>query len=219
MATFKIDAELRDDQGKGASRRLRRENKVPAIIYGGNRDPRSVSVEHNKILKFVEDEAFFTSILELKAADGKRQKVILRDMQRHPAKLRIMHMDFQRIADDQELHLNIPLHFMNEELSAAGKTSGVVISRLMNEVEVACLPADLPEYLEVDLETFDIGDILRLSDIKLPKGVSLVAFSHGDTEEYNEVIVSASHVKGGASSTDEEEATDEEGGEETAEES
>ena len=217
MATFKIDAELRDDQGKGASRRLRRENKVPAIIYGGNREPRSVSVQHNKILKFVEDEAFFTSILELKAANGKRQKVILRDMQRHPAKPRIMHMDFQRIADDQVLHLNIPLHFMNEENSAAGKTSGVVISRLMNEVEVACLPGDLPEYLEVNLETFNIGDILRLSDIKLPKGVSLVAFSHGDTEEYNEVVVSASHVKGGASST--EEVTDEEGGEETAEES
>ena len=216
MSNFKIDAEVREDLGKGASRRLRHQNKIPAIIYGGEKEPRSISVEHHKILKNIEDESFFTSILELKAAGGKRQKVVLRDMQRHPAKPRIMHMDFQRIEDDQELHMNVPLHFINEEKSEAAKTSGVVISHQLNEVEIACLPANLPEFLEVNLSEFDIGDIVRLSDIKLPEGVTLTAFTHGDIEEHDIVVVSASHVKGGASESDEEEGTQEEGTEEEA---
>jgi large subunit ribosomal protein L25 len=208
MSNFKIDAELRDDLGKGASRRLRHQNKIPAIIYGGDKEPRSISVEHHKIMKLLEDEAFFTSILELQAAGGKQQKVILRDMQRHPSKPRIMHMDFQRVAAGHELHMNVPLHFLNEEKSPADKTSGVVISHQLNEVEVVCLPKDLPEFIEVDLAKFDIGDIIRLSDIKLPKGVTLTAFTHGDNEEHDEVVVSASHVKGGSSSTDSEESED-----------
>ena len=218
MSTFRIDAEVREDLGKGASRRLRHQNKIPAIIYGGDREPRSISVEHHKILKNVEDESFFTSILELKAAGGQRQKVVLRDMQRHPSKPRIMHMDFQRIADNVELHLNVPLHFVNEELSPASKTSGVVISHQINEVEVACLPGDLPEYLEVDLSEFDIGDIVRLSDIKLPKGVTLTAFTHGDIEDHDEVVVSASHVKGGTSESEDDEEGTEEGTTEGTEE-
>ncbi len=209
MSIFKIDAELREDLGKGASRRLRRENKVPAIIYGGDKDPRSISILHHKVLRYIEDETFFTSILELKATGGKRQKVILRDMQRHPSKPVVMHMDFQRIADDVELTLNIPLHFLNEENSPAAKTAGIIVSHQLTEVEVSCLPNDLPEFIDVDLNDFKEGDIIRLSDIELPKGVTLTAFTHGDEEEHNEVVVSTTHVQS-SSSTDSSEETSEE---------
>lgn len=194
MAIFKVNAELREDLGKGASRRLRHANRIPGIIYGAGRDPRAVSVEHHKILKFIDDEAFFTSILELSADGGKRQKVVLRDMQRHPSKPIIMHMDFQRISDNEELHMNIPLHFLNEDDSPAAKTAGIIIAHQITEVEVACLPANLPEYIEIDIAEFKEGDIVRLSDINLPKGVSLTAFSHGDVEEHDEVVISTTHV-------------------------
>ena len=195
MSTFKIDAELRDDLGKGASRRLRRENKVPCIIYGGERDPRSISIEHHKVLRFIEEESFFTSILELKAKGGQRQSVILRDMQRHPAKPIIMHMDFQRINDDEEITMNIPLHFLNEEECEAAKTSGIIVSHQLTDVEIACLPADLPEFIEIDLVDFNEGDVVRLSNINLPKGVTLTAFTHGDVEEHDVVVVSTTHVQ------------------------
>ena len=217
MAIFKVKAELRDDTGKGASRRLRHQNLIPAIVYGSGKDPRSVSVEHHKILKFLEDEAFFTSILELSTAGGKKQKVILRDMQRHPAKPRIMHMDFQRIDDNELLHMHIPLHFLNEDICEASKTAGVIISHLLNDVEVACLPADLPEYLEIDIAEFNDGDMVRLSDIVLPKGVTLTAFTHGDEKEHDEVVLSTTHV--GTTSTDEEESEDIVTTEESTEES
>ncbi len=195
MSTFKIDAELRDDMGKGASRRLRRQNKVPCIIYGGERDPRSISIEHHKVLRYIEDESFFTSILELKAAGGKRQSVVVRDMQRHPAKHIIMHMDFQRIDDNVEITMNIPLHFLNEEECEAAKTSGIIVSHQITDVEVSCLPADLPEFIEVDLAEFNEGDVVRLSQINLPKGVTLTAFTHGDIEDHDEVVVSTTHVQ------------------------
>ncbi len=208
MAIFKVNAELRDDLGKGASRRLRRTNRIPGIIYGAGRDPRAVSVEHHKVLKFIEDEAFFTSILELSADGGKRQKVVLRDMQRHPSKPIIMHMDFQRISDDEELHMNIPLHFLNEDDSPAAKTAGIIIAHQITEVEVACLPANLPEYIEIDIVDFKEGDIVRLSDIKLPEGVTLTAFSHGDEAEHDEVVISTTHVVAIATEESTEEAVE-----------
>ncbi len=195
MSKYKINAELRDDLGKGASRRLRRENKVPCIIYGSGRDPRSVSIEHHKVLRYIEDESFFTSILELKAADGQRQSVVLRDMQRHPAKPIIMHMDFQRVDDDVEITMNIPLHFLNEEESEVAKASGVIISHLITEVEISCLPENLPEFIAVDLTVFNEGDVVRLSNLVLPKGVTLSAFTHGDIEDHDELVVSTSHVQ------------------------
>ena len=202
MSTFKIDAELRDDLGKGASRRLRRLNKVPAIIYGSNRASRSISIEHHKVLRFIEDETFFTSILELKAAGGKRQKVVLRDMQRHPSKPVIMHMDFQRIADDVEITMHIPLHFLNEEECEAAKTSGIIVSHQLTDVEISCLPDHLPEFIAVDLKDFNEGDIVRLSNIILPEGVTLNAFTHGDVEEHDEVVVSTTHVHAESAETE-----------------
>jgi large subunit ribosomal protein L25 len=195
MSNFKINAELRDDMGKGASRRLRHANKVPAIIYGSKREPRAISIEHHKVLRFIEDESFFTSILELKAADGQRQKVVLRDMQRHPSKPIIMHMDFQRIADDVEITMNIPLHFLNEEECEAAKTAGIIVSHQITEVEISCLPEFLPEFIAIDLADFKEGDIIRLSDIKLSEGVALTAFTHGDIEEHDEVVVATTHVQ------------------------
>jgi large subunit ribosomal protein L25 len=195
MAIFKINADLRDDLGKGASRRLRHQNKVPAIIYGSNRDPRAVSIEHHKVLRYIEDESFFTSILELKAADGQRQKVVLRDMQRHPSKPIIMHMDFQRIADDVEITMNIPLHFLNEEDCEAAKTSGIIVSHQLTDVEISCLPEHLPEFIAIDLVDFKEGDIIRLSNINLPEGVALTAFTHGHAEEHDEVVVATTHVQ------------------------
>jgi len=195
MSTFKINAELRDDTGKGASRRLRRENKVPCIIYGGERDPRNISIEHHKVLRYIEDESFFTSILELKAAGGKRQNVVLRDMQRHPSKPVIMHMDFQRIDEKVEITMHIPLHFLNEDECEASKTSGIIISHQITDIEISCLPANLPEFIEIDLADFNEGDVVRLSNINLPKGVTLTAFTHGDVDEHDEVVVSTTHVQ------------------------
>jgi len=195
MSTFKINAELRDDKGKGASRRLRRENKVPCIIYGSGKEPRSISIEHHKVLRYIEDESFFTSILELKAEGGKRQSVVVRDMQRHPAKPVIMHMDFQRVDDDVEISMNIPLHFLNEEESEAAKTSGIIVAHQITEVEISCLPKNLPEFISVDLAEFNEGDIIRLSNLTLPEGVTLNAFTHGDVEDHDEVVVSTTHVQ------------------------
>ncbi len=216
MAIYKLDAELRENVGKGASRRLRREGKVPAIIYGAGRDPRCIALQHHKVTKLLEDDAFFSSIIELKAAGGKRQKVILRDLQRHPAKPIIMHMDFQRVRDDQELHISVPIHFLNEEKSPAGKTTGVVISHQKNEVEVICLPENLPEFIELDLSEMQVGQNIHLSELKLPKGVTLAAFTHGDDEAYDEVVVSAGHVRGGAKAENAEDTGGDEGDGSTA---
>ncbi len=193
MAVFKIDAELREDVGKGASRRLRHAGLVPVVLYGGGKDPRNLTLQHNKVLRLVEDEAFFSSIIEFSADGGKKQKVVLKDVQRHPSKAVIMHMDFLRVNDKQEITMNVPLHFLGGETSPAGKSSKVMIDYQMNEVEITCLPGDLPEYIEVDVSEFSAGDNLHLSDIKLPDGVTLVAFTHGD-DSHDAVVVSTSAI-------------------------
>ncbi len=204
--TFAIPAELREDQGKGASRRLRREGLVPAILYGAGRDPRSLQIPHRFLLKALENEAFFTSLLEIDAS-GRKQKVVLRDLQRHPYKQQILHADFQRISEDEKLRMNVPLHFANEQDSPAGKMAGVVISHNVNDVEILCLPKHLPEYLEVDLVDMDVGTIVHLSDITLPEGVEIIALSHDD----DAVVATASHVA--VSTTADEEVEGEEGAE------
>jgi len=191
--TYQVLAELREDVGKGASRRLRHAKKVPAVVYGGTREPVSLTLDHNYILHAAEEEAFHASILDLKVGDGRAQKVILRDLQRHPFKPTIMHVDFQRISEDQELRLDVPLHFINEETSPAGKQSGVVVSYLATELEIAALPKDLPEYIEVDLANLEPGDRIMMSQIPLPEGVSLPALEHGD--DYDAAIVSALYIR------------------------
>jgi len=189
---FDLIAELREDQGKGASRRLRHQGKVPAIIYGAGRPPRSLSFDQNKVLHQLDNESFYSSILNIKVND-KSQAAILKDLQRHPAKHMVMHMDFQRIVDDVEIKMNVPLHFIGEEVAPGVKTGGGSVSRLMNDVEISCLPKHLPEYLEVDISELELDEMLSLSDIKLPTGVEITTLAQGP--ENDQGIVSIHVIK------------------------
>ncbi|MCH7538209.1 MAG: 50S ribosomal protein L25/general stress protein Ctc [Proteobacteria bacterium] len=189
---FDLIAELREDRGKGASRRLRRQGKVPAIIYGAGRPPRALSFDQNKVLKQLENESFYSSVLSIKVND-KRQAAILKDLQRHPAKHLIMHMDFQRIVEDEEIKMNVPLHFVGEESAPGVKQGGGKVAHLINDIEVACLPKDLPEYLEVDVAELELDAMLHLSDIKLPKGVEIPQLAQGP--EHDHAIVSIHVIK------------------------
>ena len=175
---FNLIAEIREDSGKGASRRLRHQGKVPAIIYGAGRPPRALAFDQNKVQQQLENESFYSSILNIKVND-KSQAAILKDLQRHPAKQMVMHMDFQRIVDDVEIKMNVPLHFIGEELAPGVKTGGGSVSRLLNDVEVSCLPKYLPEYLEVDISELELDEMLSLSEIKLPEGVEIPQLAPG----------------------------------------
>jgi len=184
--TFKIEASVRDDLGKGASRRLRREGNIPAIVYGGNKEPVSLTINHNELLKHLDHEAFFSHILELNV-DGETDEVVLRDLHRHPYKNTVvLHADFQRITRGQKMRMNVPLHFENREESKGAKAGGVV-SVIHNEVEIECLPRQLPEYLTVDLADLDVNESIHLSEIKLPEGISIPELALG--EEHDVAIV------------------------------
>jgi large subunit ribosomal protein L25 len=179
---FDLIAELREDQGKGASRRLRRQGKVPAIIYGAGRPPRALAFDQNKVLQQLDHEAFYSSILTIKVGE-KTQAAILKDVQRHPAKRQIMHMDMQRIVEDEKIRMHVPLHFIGEQV-APGVKQGGSVSRLMTDVEVSCLPKDLPEYFEVDISGLDLDEMLYVSDIKVPEGVELPELAHGEARDH-----------------------------------
>jgi large subunit ribosomal protein L25 len=189
---FNLLAEIREDQGKGASRRLRRQGKVPAIIYGGGRPPRALVFDHNKVLHQLDQEAFYSSILTIKVGD-KSQAAILKDVQRHPAKHQIMHMDMQRIVEDEKIRMHVPVHILGEQQAPGVKVGGGTVMRLMTEVEVSCLPRDLPEYFEVDISHLELDDMLYLSDIKVPEGVEITELTHG--EEHDHAIVSVHQMK------------------------
>lgn len=189
-----VTAELREDVGKGASRRLRRDGKVPAVIYGGHRDPVALTVQQDELLHATESEAFFSSILEIRVGDGRTQQAVVRDMQRHPYKPIVMHIDFMRVSAEEVLRISVPVHFVGEESSPAGKASGVVIQHQMTEVEISALPRDLPEYLSVDLSAMEPGDVVLLSDIVLPEGVTLPALAI-EGEEHDATVANAVHVK------------------------
>ncbi len=192
MAIHNITASSRKVEGKGASRRLRTSGHVPAIVYGAKQQPQAVQLEHNHLWLASQNEWFYSSILDL-AIDGSVQKVLLRDMQRHPFKQQIMHLDFQRVDENEAIRFNVPLHFLNQEKSPAGKTSGVIITHELNEVEVQCLPKDLPEFIELDLSSLDVGGIVHLSELKLPAGVTLPALKLG--KEHDLALVIAKHAK------------------------
>jgi large subunit ribosomal protein L25 len=188
-----IKAVSREVQGnKGASRRLRNEGFIPAIVYGGHAEPKSVQLEHNPIWLASQNEWFYSSILTLDI-DGKVEKVLLRDMQRHPVKQRIDHMDFMRVNENEAIRISVPLHFLNQEKSPAGKTAGVIVTHELNEVEISCLPKDLPEYIEVDLAALEVGDIIHLSELKLPAGVEVPELKLG--KEHDVAVVIAKHAK------------------------
>jgi len=203
---FIINAELRDESGKGASRRLRHEGKVPAILYGAGKKPQSLTLNHDEIIQHLESEAFYSQVLTM-VANGKKQRAILRDIQRHAFKPKIMHMDFQRINANVKLTTSVPLHFINEQ-ECVGFKEGGIISHQMNELEVSCLPADLPEYIEVDVVALEIGESIHISEITLPEGVESVALSHG--EDHDLPMVSILH-RGGSSTEEEDEETAVEG--------
>ena len=192
MATHKITATSRKVEGKGASRRLRHSGQVPAIVYGAKAEAETVQVEHNHLWLASQNEWFYSSILQL-SIDGKTQKVLLRDMQRHPFKQQILHLDFQRIDENVAIRFNVPLHFMNQEVSPAGKTAGIVILHELNEIGVSCLPKDLPEFIEVDLSALDLGNIIHLSELNLPEGVSLPELKLG--KEHDVAVVIARHAR------------------------
>ena len=192
MATHNITATSRKVEGKGASRRLRHSGQVPAIVYGAKASPETVQIEHNHLWLASQNEWFYSSILLL-SVDGKEQKVLLRDMQRHPFKQQILHLDFQRIDENVAIRFNVPLHFLNQEISPAGKTAGIVVLHELNEIGVSCLPKDLPEFIEVDLSKLDLGDIVHLSELVLPQGVSLPELKLG--KEHDVAVVIARHAR------------------------
>lgn len=175
---FELAAEAREASGRAGSRRLRNAGKVPAIVYGGGQPPNSVTLDHNSLIHQMENEGFFTSILTLKVGKAS-ESVVVKDVQRHPAKPQVMHMDLLRVRADEELTLQVPIHFVNEEASIGVKTHGGVVDHLMTDVEVSCLPKDLPEYIEIDVSEVELDQILHLSDLKVPDGVKLVALEHG----------------------------------------
>ena len=177
---FTLNAEARSDLGKGASRRLRRlASQVPAVIYGGDKAPVSISLLAKEVAKLLENEAAFSHVLSLDVA-GTKESVLIKALQRHPAKGFVLHADFQRVVAGQKLTAHVPLHFLNQETSVGVKQQGGEVSHTITEVEVSCQPQDLPEFIEVDLAKVEVGQIVHLSDIKLPKGVELVALAHGN---------------------------------------
>jgi large subunit ribosomal protein L25 len=190
--THEIKVEKRNDEGKGASRRLRRAGFVPAIVYGGELNPVSIQIQHKDVWHASQNEWFYSSILDL-SLGGDVQKVLLRDMQRHPFKQLVLHLDFQRVSENQAIRVRVPLHFLNQESSVAGKTSGVVITHELNEVEISCLPKHLPESIEIDLSGLQIGDIVHLSDLKLPEGVEIPELRFG--KEHDHALVVAKEVR------------------------
>ena len=192
MSEHTIKATGRNVEGKGASRRLRHAAKIPAIVYGGKAAPQPIQLEHEPIWLASQQEWFYASLLNLEI-DGKVEQVLLRDMQRHPYKQLIMHLDFQRVDANESLRTRVQLRFLDQEKSPAGKTGGVVIMHELTEVEIACLPKNLPEAIDVDLSSLAVGGVVHLSDLKLPTGVELPALKLG--KEHDVAVVVAKHAK------------------------
>lgn len=196
---FNIEAESRSDVGKGASRRLRHAGRVPAIVYGAHQDPQMVTLSHSEMIQHLEHEAFYSHILNLNI-DGKGEQVILKDLQRHPAKPFIMHVDFLRVSAKEKIKTHVPVHFINEA-KAPGVKKGGIASHHLTDLEVSCLPKDLPEFIEVDMVAMELGDIILMSALSLPKGVELPALATG--AEHDLPVVSIHGASGGSESEDE----------------
>ena len=176
--SFEVAADSRNTQGKGASRRLRRSGKVPAILYGGKGEAQNITLDQQNLMTLVDKEKFYSSIITLKI-DGKTQPALVKDVQMHPARNAVVHVDLQRVLEDQPIRLNLPIHFLNEATAPGVKTQGGTVSHLRTDIEIACLPKDLPEALELDVGGMSIGDSVYLSELKLPEGVSIPELAHG----------------------------------------
>lgn len=192
---FQLNAKVRDVAGKGASRRLRRlANEVPGIVYGDGKAPLNISINQHELLRNLENEAFYSHVISLNV-DGKTESVILKDLQRHPSKAQLLHADFLRVSKTKKIVVSVPLHFINEDTCKGVKLGGGSIAHNLTQLEISCLASDLPEYIEVDLADVDAGQILHISDLKLPKGVESVALSHG--ADHDLPVVSVNKAKGG----------------------
>ena len=176
---FEFTAFARTQEGRGASRRMRRAGKAPGIVYGGSAAPQPIELDHNALFHALRNEAFHASILTMKL-DGAATRVLLRDVQMHPFRNEILHVDFQRVDENRRIHMKVPLHFANEELSPAVKISGALVSHVLNELDIACLPKDLPEFIEVDLSELQAGHSIHVSAMKLPAGVESTKLNKGD---------------------------------------
>jgi large subunit ribosomal protein L25 len=197
--SFDVTGQPRQDTGKGASRRLRRTGQVPAIVYGGHKEPEMISVAHNELLRHLKNEAFFSHVLDLQV-DGQSTKVVLKDLQRHPAKPFILHVDFLRVSAGEKIRMVVPLHFENEQQCKGVKLGGRV-SHAITEIEISCLPKDLPESIDIDMTEMEVGSILHLSEIPLPSGVEL---AHAPDPDEPVVIVHGAHSAEGAAEEGEE---------------
>jgi large subunit ribosomal protein L25 len=211
---FIVNAQARADVGKGASRRLRRQGQVPAVLYGGDKGSASLILEQNQLIKQLEDEAFYSHILVLDIG-GRKERAVIRDIQRHPYKPLIQHMDFQRVTENESIRMQIPLHFLHEEECIGVKQQGGAISHLLTEVEVECLPKDLPEFIEIDILNLELGQTLHLSELNIPEGVTLTALAHGG--EHDTGVVNVHHIVTRADDEGEEES-DEQASDDVADE-
>ncbi len=201
---FELTARLRARSGTNLVRRLRREGDVPAVLYGGGKPNLSIAVNHDVLYHSLEKEEFHSAVIVINT-DGKKEQVILRDVQRHPHKINILHADFQRVDEDRILTMSLPIHFIGEE-ECAGVKAGGAISHLINDVEVSCLPKDLPGHIELDLTGLDLNESLHLSDIQLPEGVQITALMHDSGQEHDHAVVSVTMRRVGADATAEDTA-------------
>ncbi len=191
---FDLIAEIREDAGKGASRRLRKEGKVPAIIYGAGRPPRALVFDHNRVIQQLENEKFYSSVLNIKVGE-KSQAAIVKDIQRHPARPFVMHMDFQRIVEDQEIRMNVPIHLIGADVAVGVKQGGGTVQQMRNDVEVVCLPRHLPEHLDLDITELELDALMYLTDIKLPEGVTIPEIAIEEEAGQAQPVVSIHVIK------------------------
>jgi large subunit ribosomal protein L25 len=205
---FELNAESRNDMGKGASRRLRRAGQVPAILYGGDEQPQALTLNHNQLLRSLEHEAFYSHVLNVKVG-GTETRAVLRDLQRHPSKPQILHVDLLRVSATEKLRMNVPLHYLGEDVAPGVKLGGGRVMHELLEVEVECLPQNLPEYIEVDVSGLQLNDSLHLSDLKVPEGVTLVELARGADHDLSVVSI---HTRRGGGEEEEGAAPAAEGG-------
>jgi len=196
---IQFQATKRDAQGTGASRRQRRAGQLPGIVYGGTKDPQPITLDHNELYHLLKKEVFHSSLLSVEV-DGEKETVILRDTQWHPFKQQVLHIDFQRVAADEKIHVKVPLHFIGGDDSPAVKLGGCIVSAVINDIDVVCLPGNLPEFIKVDLSALDAGHSVHVSELTLPAGVELVVRGEGDA-----VVATALKVRGAAADTEDEE--------------
>lgn len=211
MDAFELNAEQRTATGRAENRRLRKTGRVPAIIYGGNEEPRMVSFQHNQLERQLDNEAFFSHVIKIHVEGGKTENVVLRDLQRHPAKPFIEHLDFLRVVAGETLRMGVPLHFISEDECPGVVEGSGIAQRSLMEVEVECLPGDLPEYIEVDCSQLQLNDVIHLSELTLPKGLTLVDLMGDEGEQNDLAVISIQQPQ--VAPAEEDEAAEEEGAE------